>query len=491
MITFKKFLQREKKKKDIFDDKVINTKRRPLVETLKARRLAEEAHSMCSDMVNRIGGRLSGSKECLKASDEIAEELSKYCDFTNQQNFSLKSKAYTFWLKLIPYVYIASLLLLLIGLPLTSLLVYGAFAYYVFREFIQYKPIAEKYFETENGCNVHGVIEPKGEVLHTLLFTSHHDSAPLPRYNKADSSNYLKKVTIPLILFGSLSLLIVVQLIVEIISNRFLGAGWPPATSIVFVLLLLALSVFMFPLQSFFSEKASPGAGDNLISTTTIIQIARYFNWNVECNSPLEHTRLIFVSFDGEEVGLRGSRAWFDKHKALLKDATQINLDCLYSSDELSFIHTDINGTQPLSEELAQKGVKLAVSMGYKAKMHPMPFLSGGTDAAEGYRAGIKAISLMAVDFKNINNSHLHSEQDTVDNIDIKAIEMVISIAIKMATAIDSEKFEEEDMIFNTHDEQKNEESKDSKDSDDSKTNEEKEKEENLLKLKFNKITRR
>ncbi|MBK5201783.1 MAG: M28 family peptidase [Spirochaetaceae bacterium] len=485
MKSFKNIFHREKTKKDIFNDKVINAKRRPLVETLKAGRLAEEAVSMCRDMVDRIGGRRSGSKECLQAADEIAEELSKYCDFTHQQNFPIKAEAYTFWLKILPYVYIVSLGLLLIGLPLASLLFYSSFGYYVYREFIQYKPMAEKFFKTENGCNVHGVIEPKEEVFHTLLFTSHHDSALLPKYNKADNVNYFKKVTLPLILFGSSSLLIVVQLITEILTGRFLGAGLPSATSIVFIIILLILSYFVFSLQKLFSDKVSPGAGDNLISTTTIIQISRFFKWNVDCNDPLKHTRLIFVSFDGEEVGLRGSRTWFDKHKALLKDATQINLDCLYSSNQLSFIDTDINGTQPLSGDLAQKGVRLAVSMGYKAKMHHMPFLSGGTDAAEGYRAGIKAISLMAIDFKNINTSHLHSGQDIVDNIETKAIEQVISIAIKMAVAIDTDKFEDEYITNKPHKEPVNKEDTDEmKEKDD-------EDDKNQPKINFKKITRR
>lgn len=489
MINFKNVFRKEKLKKDIFNDKVINAKRRPLVETLKAGRLAQEAIDMCMDMVKRIGGRKSGSKECLQAADEIAEELSKYCDFTNQQNFPIRSGAFTFWLKIIPFVYIISLFLLLFGLPLSSLLIYGSFAYYVYREFIQYKPVAEKYFKSDNGCNVHGVIEPKEEVYHTLLFTSHHDSALLPKYNRGENSKYFKNVTFPLILFGSSSLLIIVQLITEILTGEFFKVGWPPATSIVFIIILLILSKFVFSLQSFFSDKASPGAGDNLISTTTIIQIARFFKWNVDCNNPLKHTRLIFVSFDGEEVGLRGSRAWFDKHKALLKDATQINMDCLYDSKELSFIDTDINGTQSLSLDLAQKGVRLAVSMGYEANMHHMPFLSGGTDAAEGFRAGIKAISLMAVDFKNINNSNLHSEQDTVDNIEVKVIEQVISIAIKMAIAIDSEKFKDEDITYKQNDETEKKESSEDiefKENDDNKSDDD-----NLPNITFKKLTRR
>jgi hypothetical protein len=156
----------------------------------------------------------------------------------------------------------------------------------------------------------------------------------------------------------------------------------------------------------------------------------------------------------------------------LLKDATQINLDCLYKADQLVFLDTDINGTQPLSSELAQKGVKLANGMGYNAIMHHMPFLSGGTDAAEGYRAGIKSISLMALDFNNITATFLHSKMDTVDNIEVKAIEQVISIAIKMAGVIDTGNMDDESFI----EDEKIDES------------EEKEKE---LELTFSKLSRR
>ncbi len=444
MISIKSLFKKKDVKTDLLNNQKISTKRRKLVETLKAGRLAEEAISKCTSMIEEFGPRKVGSQATLDAADEIAKELGKYCDFTDKQNISIKSSAYTFWLKILPFVYISGLILLLFGLPVTALLLYSAYSYYVFLEFIKYKPVNEKKFKSVRGCNVHGVIEPKDEVLHTVLFTSHHDSAPLPKVERNDNKNYFKKVTLPLILFGSSALLIVVQLFTEIFTGRFLAVGLPPVTSIVFIAILMALSSFVFSLQHFFSEEASPGAGDNLISCTTIIQIARYFNWRSVNSKPLKNTRLIFCSFDGEEVGLRGSRAWFDKHEALLKDATQINLDCLYKADELVFIDSDINGTQPLSTELAEKGVNLAVAMGYRAHMHHMPFLSGGTDAAEGHRAGIRAISLMALDFKNISSTFLHSSMDTVNNIEVKAVEQVISVVIKMTTSIDDGTFDDD-----------------------------------------------
>jgi tetrahydromethanopterin S-methyltransferase subunit A len=54
----------------------------------------------------------------------------------------------------------------------------------------------------------------------------------------------------------------------------------------------------------------------------------------------------------------------------------------------------------------------------------------------------------MALNFNNITETFLHSKMDTVDNIEVKAIEQVISIAIKMAGAIDKGNLDDESFIF-------------------------------------------
>lgn len=448
LINFKTLFAKKTKKTDLIEEnQTISTRRVPL-ETLKAKRLAEVAIEECKELIDNLGPRITGSSSCLETASSLEEKLRNYCDFTSKQKFSHKGKAFAFWIKLLPYVYLVGLILLLFGLPITATLVYFLFGYYVYREFIKYKPLGEKYFKSTPGCNVHGVIEPLDEVKQTIIFTSHHDSAPIPSYSKGNIKEHFIKVTLPLILFGASAFCLVVQLIVELVSHRFFAIGFPPISSIVFIILLMMSSVFVFPIQKYFSEKGSVGAGDNLISCTTLVQIARYFRWKKENNKPLKNTRLIFCSFDAEEVGLRGSRVWFDKHQALLVNAMQINFDCLYSSKNLVFIENDINGTQKLSRALAERGVKLATSMGYNAKMDELPFLSGGTDAAEGFRLGLEAITIMAIDFNHLGDSFFHTERDTVDNIEVKAIEQAISIAIKLASITDSDGFEDEEPVI-------------------------------------------
>ncbi len=65
----------------------------------------------------------------------------------------------------------------------------------------------------------------------------------------------------------------------------------------------------------FASNKRTSGAGNNFIASTMALEIGRYYSQNT-----LKHTRIIIASFDAEEEGLRGSRAFAKKYKGLLNE---------------------------------------------------------------------------------------------------------------------------------------------------------------------------
>jgi len=426
------------------------------VETLKAGVLAKRAIEVAGQIIDTFGPRPTGSESCLLAADTLEKSFATYCDFTAHQDFNHHGRAYTAWLSFIPFVYLVDLILLLFGLPITALLVYGFFIYAVIREFILYKPIPfiEKQFKSKKGRNVHGVIEPEGVVKHTIMFSSHHDSAHISSFNKEGKRAYFTKVALPFGLFAISGLVTVVQLIVEIGSGRIIGIGLPPVTSVVFLIILLLCFPFLLPLKKFMKDEASVGAGDNLIAATMSVELSRYFKWQAHNGKALQHTRLIFASFDCEEEGLRGSRAWFDKNSSLIEDGIQLNFDCLYDANKFMFINSDINGTQPLSVSMASKCMSLTESMGYSVKSGPLPMFCGGTDAAEGFRAGLQACSLMAVSFSGNDPQYYHTDEDTIDKIDEKAVEKAISLSIKLCHTVDNERFEEKEILLDREEEE-------------------------------------
>ncbi len=429
------------------------THRKSPLESLKAKKLAEDAINDTETLINEFGPRITGSEACKACGEKISERLDDFCDFTSKQSFNHKGKAFSLWLKILPYVYVVSLILLLFGFSLLPLLLNMFFAYYVYREFIIYKPLFEKGVKTTNAINIHGVIEPEEEVEQTIIFSAHHDSAQLLNYNRGERGHFFN-VELPLILFGAAFIVNIVDILVELLTKKIFTLGFPTITTVIFIVLLLIASPIVFKIKNYYSDKGSPGAGDNLISSNILIQLSKYFNWKKSNNKGLKNTRLIFTSFDAEEVGVRGSSLWFDKHQALLINPMQLNFDCIYNAEDLVFIDSDINGLSPLSKELAQKCVKLANDMGFEAKNHPLPFLSGATDAASGARANVDSCTLMAIDFSNgIKNSYFHTSKDTADKIEPKAVEKAISIAIKLANNVDKDTNDEDQSLIVVEDE--------------------------------------
>ncbi|MDC7242742.1 MAG: M28 family peptidase [Sphaerochaetaceae bacterium] len=471
MIKLNNFFKKEKKIKETSLTKPdLHTHRKSPLEAFKAIKLADDAISETDEMIKDFGPRCTGSDSCINCGSAIENKLKQFCDFTSTQSFNHKGLSHGLWIKLLPYVYLTTLLLLLFGFSIIPLLVNISFIYYVYSVFIIYKPIFEKNIKDTKGKNIHGVIEPDGNVTQTIIFSAHHDSAQLMNKNRGEKG-YFTKVELPLLLYACSIILNLIEIFVEIFTGRLLKIGFPQLTSLLIIILLICVFPIVIKLKYYYSDKASPGAGDNLISSNILIQLAKYYDWAKKNNKGLKNTRIIFISFDAEEVGLRGSKVWFEKHEALLKNPLQLNFDCIYNSDDLVFIDSDINGLVSLDKDMANKCVKLANDMGYKATSHPLPFLSGATDAANGMNYGVKAVTLMAVDLeKGLKNTYFHTEEDTVDKIENKAVEKAISIAIKLSKVIDNNEFDDENIIQEKEDEP----------------------EEDLLeKIKFNKISRR
>ena len=410
------------------------------IDTLKAGKLASLALSLTDKLITTYGPRIAGTEASRKTALDLETELKEFCDTTEYTEFSMHSEAYTLWLKLMVIVYPVVLLFSWFGLPILALMLYGGFCIYVAREFFFFKPVCEKYTPSTLGANVHGVIEPKEEVRHTIIFSGHHDSARLYQYNKLDREEYAKKVLLPIILFILLGFSSVVQFLVELLSGRLFSFNFPPLANIILNVLLTLGIPLLLPLLHFVSDKGSPGAGDNLVSSCMSVQLSRFFDWKRKCGKPLEHTRLIFCSFDGEEVGLRGSRAWFQKNVSLLEDPIMLNFDSPYYADELTFLERDVNGFQPLSSNLARRCVKIARDMGYKATSEALPLFAGGTDAAEAYRSGVEASTLTGIVWDDRSRPAVyHTPDDLVSSIEPKAIEQALSIAIRLVELFDAE----------------------------------------------------
>ena len=99
-------------------------------------------------------------------------------------------------------------------------------------------------------------------------------------------------------------------------------------------------------------------------------------------NNLLNHTRIVCLSVDAEESGLRGSMAYVARHAKEMVSIKSYVLcfDTLYKADKLIFFNNDMNLTTDLSNSMANDLVSIAQKLGYGARVAKMPWGGGNTD---------------------------------------------------------------------------------------------------------------
>lgn len=384
----------------------------------KTKNIREKAFDLTEEIIKSTGPRLAGTKEAKQAAEIIKTKISQYADETKIEEFNLHKGAFLGWIRILVASYIIAIALLWFNLPIISLILAVLSILVLVLQFFFYLPIIDIFYPKRKGYNVLGYIEPNKEIKNQVIISGHHDSANVFNFLIHQPKLYNLRVTgsiffVILLCVLALPLYFIENNIFQIIVKIVLSSG-----------LLIIVQMWFFA-----SKKGSPGAGDNLIASAMAVEIGRYFSEN-----KLDHTRVIVASFDAEEEGLRGARAYAKKHKELFKTypTTLLNTDCAYNLDDLFFLTSDINGTVQLSSDLANELVEIANKKGYKAISKPIAFLTGGTDAGELAKVGVKSTTLIGMPWSNDSRSNVyHTPNDTLDNVDPRIIEASIDIFIE------------------------------------------------------------
>jgi hypothetical protein len=321
--------------------------------------------------------------------------------------------------------YLISVVLLYLGFPWIAFAGLAIALFAFIAQFLFYWPLLDPLFPARKGFNISGSIEPEGEVSQQVIVSAHHDAAYV--FHILDR---LPKLYTPLMAIGVLLLVVatLISLVASIMS--LFGALLPQWIAIA----LLVGGVFEIPYLFFTTSQVVPGAGDNMIAVAIAAGTGRIFGEaKTGGNNPLNHTRLILASFDAEECGLRGARAYIRAHgDELLKTKTYVlNMDTIYQVKALNFMDADLNSTVKLSHEMAQQCVDIAGSMGYKAAISRMSPGGGSTDAAAFGEAGIEATNLAAMSFniKDFEQGFVyHTPRDISKYIEPEAVEASLKV---------------------------------------------------------------
>jgi hypothetical protein len=388
----------------------------------------EQVYQETQKIIDKFGPRLAGDKASLDTADYLLESFEKISDKAEKEDFYIHKGAFLGWIKILVFNYGLAIVFMWLNLAYISAILLFISIFILVLQFFLYKPLLDLFYPKRKASNVVGTIEPKKEVRQQIIVSGHHDSARIFNFLTHQPKLYNLRTTgsIALVIIMALASLLIFLLPQIEVLNLYL--------SIFFTVSFLLVGQMWF----FASKKGTPGAGDNLVASMVAMTVGKHFK-EVE---HLNHTRLIMLSFDAEEEGLRGARSYVKKHKKQLKEIPTylLNADCLYDEKELFFLTSDLNNFVKFDDDFVDELLEVSEIAGRFVFKQPIAFLTGGTDAAEFAKEGIKATTLIGMPWTNDNrNKSYHTTNDTLENVKFNVVKFALDIFISYIKYKDQE----------------------------------------------------
>jgi aminopeptidase YwaD len=400
-----------------------------------------EVLSIVRQMIDRFGPRLTGTDACRKSAEDIEKRLEPLCDSVSRQEFTVHPGPMRHLGHVIGGCYIIAVVMMCIG----GAWVWGAAAaatvslVYWINVSVLMVGTLDFLFPARRGVNVWGTIEPTGPVKRQVYVVGHHDSANVLTFLGRFQKWYAVRI------IGAIVFSVTVFVSAWAWAAFWSTHGGNPAWGWVAAAAGIVGLVFVGPFLWFVGGTVTPGAGDNLVATAMTIEIARIIrggNRNGQGTGRLKHTRLVVLSLDAEEPGMRGAGAYLRKYGREMAgvETWVLNFDAIYGVGDLRLLTRDRNGFKALSAEMTAHCADIAGRLGYDIAAGPVTFGGGGTDAVRFADHGIAVASIIGISTDLIREGLVyHTVNDTVDKLDPAAVKACMEIAVNYIKEKDEE----------------------------------------------------
>jgi hypothetical protein len=298
-------------------------------------------------------------------------------------------------------------------------------------EFIFSYELIDPLFPKKKSINVIGTLRKPGtqNVKRMLILSGHHDSAPENTWLRFLGYGFFFLSATYFIGLITMLVMSIIQLTGVMLGNaeivRMGTLGWV-------LLLYPILPAIIYP--SFLTRGKKnggvvPGAVDNLSACAITVAMCRFLVENPGFIP--DDTEIRFITFGSEEVGLRGSRRYVERHLDELKrlDARLLNYE-MVAHPEIIILTSEVNGTVKNAPEMVSSVVAAAQRAGVPYKVQPA-FLGIAGDAGPFSRAGLKATTLNPFKFPQQLVAYYHQEWDTPDVLTIEPLLNVLKLTFE------------------------------------------------------------
>ena len=380
---------------------------------------------ICKD----VGPRPAGSEQEHEAQKLMAAELDGACDKVEIEPFDVHPGAFLGWILTDGIMMIAAIVLFFFGMSAIALALCALSLIFAIVEFLLYKKLLDPFFPKKTSHNVVAVRKPKGEVKRRIIFSGHADSANEWRFTYYGGS----KLLVPIIGLSFVGILLGLVLgIWAVAAGHAFSAADSGALNVMRYVFLAWIPILFTAL--FFENKKRPvmGANDDLTGCFISMAVVKYMQQH---DIRFENTEVWVVLTGSEEAGLRGAKAFCKAHKNELSDVETVfvGLDTIRDYDFAAVYSRDLTGTVK-----NDAGACALVKEAAKQTGLDLPYKSvffGATDAAAVTQAGMKAVSVSAMD--PAPAKYYYTRLDTADNLDIKTVEAVLGVALETAFLFD------------------------------------------------------
>ena len=390
-----------------------------------AKYMVDEITYICQKFEKRGPGDL-GEKQ---ASDYCAEEMKKLgCDRVYVEGFKENPNAFLGWIYFtITFCFIA--LAAYFFVPAVSIVFIALGLLLCVLQFGLYKKVVDKFFKEKTGHNVAGFKKPTGEVKRRIIFNGHTDASwewPF-KYKFTYLGFDLHMMICFLGAFYTLGISIA----------KAAGAfDANPDLAKTLGLVGLVFVPFWFGLYFMWNEKRIvDGANDNLSGCYIGMAILKMLK---EEGIELENTEIGVVLTGSEEAGLRGAKAWSEKHKDELNDVPTFiySYDTITQNEQLMVNYRDLNGTVKADKDVSDLFIEACEELNIPCKKGMVPPLGGATDSAAFAQAGLRATGVTALN--HALPDFYHTRLDTPDALNPSCLANCFAASVKVLEKFDN-----------------------------------------------------
>lgn len=387
-------------------------------------------------IIKKFEKRDPGSKGEKQACEYMADVLKKDCgcEKVEVESFEENPGSFYGWIYFTFTLALLAIVSLFVFSPVVSVIFIIAALVIALLQFGLYKKVMDRFFVKKTGHNVTAIKKCTGEVKRRIIFNGHPDAAwEWPVNYKLGGVGFEGHAII-----SAVGVLYYLALAIISISQN--GAGitvLDPSSALCKVALWGLLFVpFMIGMYFMWNKKrVVDGANDNLSGCYMGIAILKAMR---DEGIELENTEVGVVLTGSEEAGLRGAKAWCERHKGEFDDVPTFiySYDTIHDPKQLMTNYRDLNGTVKADKDVSDLFMESAEELGIFCKKGWVPPLGGATDSAAFAQAGFRATGVTGLNHKL--EDYYHTRRDTYDNMNEEGLANCYAISVKVLEKFDN-----------------------------------------------------